>query len=131
MSTTNSTRIVLNDKHRINFMLVEKLKLVIISDLDDFGEYWLSVDVIRKSKYEMHFNIRTLAGVEIDGPVQAAARHLAEVIHKARPNLMKFIININLSRDIVNDRASVMTLAEALRDLFHSRAPSAEEAICI
>lgn len=129
---TESCDILLNAKHKIHLMSVEDLSLIIISDLGDFGEYWLAADVIKKSKYEMHFNIRTLAGIDIEGPIQAAARYLVEVIHRARPNLFKFILNINLSREIVDDRANVMMLGDALRDLFHSKlAPSAEAAICI
>lgn len=127
---SHSCDVILNQKFKIHIAMMPDINLVVISDLEDFGEYWLSVDVIRKTKYEMHFDIRTLAGVLMDAPIQAAARYLIELIHRARPTLLKFILNINLSREIAVDRSNVMMLGEALHDLIHLKCPSAGEQIC-
>lgn len=123
---SKSCDFLLDNKYNIHLSIVPSLGLIIVNDLEDFGENWLEVKVVANSICNLQYDITTMSGVQIDdGNLHAAARHFVDTIHdnlhkKASSNLnqvgslLKFILNINLGVEILNNRNHIKSLGDAL-----------------
>lgn len=128
MEPTSSSDILLDGTYRVHLAIVPKLGLVIINELGDFGENWLEIKVVENSRFNLQYDVRLLTGCQDEEAVQAAGRYFVEVIHsnlheKSGPtfeqvgSLFKFMLNINLRPEILNNRKLVTSLGNALHRL--------------
>lgn len=119
---SKSCDMLLDGKLKISITIVPKLSLIMIGELEDFGENWLEVNVVQNSASRSFYDIRTLTG---DVKHQESCRYFVESIHKALTKLrglvpeqigseFKFIINISLRPDILNSRPHMNSVANAL-----------------
>ena len=101
---------------------VPKLGLIIVNELDNFAENWLEVQVTQNSRSRPLYDIKTLSG---DGQQQGVCRYLIESIHDALFNkpgqkveqigpISKFIMNLKLRPEVLNNRSHINSLADAL-----------------
>lgn len=126
-----SCDLVLDDIYHVHVSVIPKLGLLVVNELDDFAENWIEVKVVENSKYKLQYDILTLAGNQGDGALHAASRYFVDVLHnnihkKAGPtpeqigSLLKFILNINLRPEILNNRTNITSLGNALEKLLNS-----------
>jgi hypothetical protein len=117
--------VLLDNKYKIHVSIIPKLALVVVNELEDFGENWMEVNVVQSSKSRSSFDVRTLAG---DIKHQAACRYLIEALQKSLQTLSppmlgqisstyKFIVNLSLRSEISNSRPHMNSLARALVDI--------------
>lgn len=125
---SKSCDILVDCKISVHMSIIPSLGLIIVNELQDFGETWLEIKVVENSKYKLQYDVNTIAGIQSDGAIQAASRYFVEVIYenlhkKTGPlpeqigSLLKFIININLRPEILNSRNHVTSLGTALGKL--------------
>lgn len=128
---SKSCDLLLDNKYNIHLSIVPKLGLLIVNELEDFGETWLEVKVIENSKYKLQHDVTTISGIQTDGAIQAASRYFVDTIHnnlhkKAGPtleqvgSLLKFMINVNLRPEILDNRNYITSLGNALGQLVSS-----------
>lgn len=126
-----SIEVNLDDKYCVHLGVFPHLGLIIVNELEDFAENWLEVKVTEQSKCNLIFDVNTLSGHSTEGALQAAARYLIKMfydsLHKdKRPSLetvgslLKFTLNIKLRPEILNNRAHVTSLGNALGSLVSS-----------
>lgn len=119
---SSSCDILLDNKYKIHICIVPKMGLIMINELQDFAENWLEVKVIQNSKYRPFYDIKSIGG---DGKQQAVCRYFVDSIHgrlhrKAGQSpeqvgsILKFIINLNLRPEVLNSRAHINSLTDAL-----------------
>lgn len=116
-----SCDIILEEKYQVHISLMPRIGLVIINELEDFAENWLEVVVVKDQ-----YDIRMIAGQEAD-TLLGAARYLVNILNSRLPkagsmpcqmdSLMKFILNLNLRTDILNNRNCITALGTALGSL--------------
>lgn len=121
---SKSRDILLDDKYKVHISIVPKLGLVIVNELEDFGENWMEVNVTQASKSRSSFDIRTLAG---DPERQPACRYLIESLHKGLQTnthmpeqislIFKFIINFSLRAELCSSHLHLSSLAQALVEI--------------
>lgn len=122
---SKSCDILLDEKYPIHLSVVPRLGLVIINELEDFGETWLEIKVVENSKYKLQYDVLNLTGIHSDESVHAVGRYFVDIIHdnlhkklNHTPEqigpLLKFMLNINLRSEILNNRNLVMSLGTAL-----------------
>lgn len=122
--------LILENKSTVQLGVFPKLGLIIINDLQDFAENWIEIIVTRESQFKMDLSIRTLSGHGEHGAVEGVCRYFIETLLKTSKETfnfeaeklghsMKFIVNINLKQDILNDRSQIKTVGEALVSLFN------------
>lgn len=125
---SKSCDLLLDNKYKIHINIIPRLGLIIINDLEDFGENWLEIKVIQNSKLNLQHDVTTLAGIQADGVIQATSRYFVDILHnnlhkKAGPlpeqvgSLLKFVLNISLRPEVLNDRNMIMSVGNALGDL--------------
>lgn len=123
-----SCDVSLGELYKVHISIVPKLGLIIINEIEDFGENWLEIKVVENSRLKLQYDVRILSGSQIEGVIQAAGRYFVDVIHdnlhkKSGPtieqvgSLLKFILNINLRPEILNDRSLITLLGNALGNL--------------
>lgn len=123
-----SCDLVLDEEYEVHLSIIPKLGLIIVNELEDFGENWLEIKVIENSRLKLQYDVRILSGSQTDGIIQAAARYFVDKIHdnlhkKSGPtieqvgSLLKFMLNINLRQEILNNRSMIMSLGNALGNL--------------
>lgn len=125
---SKSCDFLLDNKYKIYINIIPRLGLIIINDLEDFGENWLEIKIVQNSKLSLQHDVTTLTGIQTDGAIQATCRYFVDILYnnlhkKAGPmpdqvgSLLKFIINISLRPEILNDRKMIMSIGNALGDL--------------
>lgn len=123
-----SCDLVLEEIYTVHLSIVPKLGLIIINELEDFGENWVEIKVIENSRLKLQYDVKMLSGSQTDEIIQAACRYFVDVIHdnlhkKLGPtieqigSLLKFMLNINLRPEILNNRSMIMSLGNALANL--------------
>ena len=122
MMDSKSRDILLDNEYKVHMSIIPKLGLIIVNELEDFGENWMEVNIVQSSRSKSSFDIRTLAG---DIKQQAACRYLIESLQKGLQTsdahmpgqislVYKFIINLSLRPEIFNSRPHMNSLAQAL-----------------
>lgn len=117
-----SCDVKLDDQCSVHLSIVPKLGLIVINELQDFAENWLLVKVVGNS-----FDVTPLAGHGEDS-IQSASRYFVDVVLKnlnknAGPSmeqigpLMKFMLNVNLRPEILNNRSHITTIGKSLENL--------------
>lgn len=131
-----SCDVKLDDQCSVHLSIIPKLGLIVINELQDFAENWLQVKVVGSS-----FDVTPLAG-HGEESIQAASRYFVDVVLKnlnknSGPSmeqigpLMKFMLNVNLKPEILNNRSYITAIGKSLEDLVspeqwlkHAKAPS-------
>lgn len=123
-----SCDLILDEDHSIHISILPRLGLIIINELEDFGEHWIEVKIVESTRERLTFDVKTLSGHNSDGTLHAACRYFVDTIYnnlhkKSGPSpeqigsLLKFVVNINLRQEILTNRANIMSLGDALGDL--------------
>lgn len=123
---SHSCDIVLDNKFTVHLSINLNLGLILVNELDDFGDNWLEIKAVEKSKYELQYDAITIT--QGDDAIQAASRHFVDVIHKSLSKragpvheqvgpLLKFILNVNLRPEVVANKRYVALVASALGTL--------------
>lgn len=120
-----SQDVLLDNKYTVHIGVAPKLGLIMINQLDDFAENWLEVRVVENSRFRLQYDIRTFSGSQNDGLLEAACRNFVDKLHdnlhkKSGPSSeqigssLKFMLNVGLERDILNNRKYIMLLGDSL-----------------
>lgn len=116
---SRSCDILLDGTYKVHISIIPKLSLIIVNELEDFGENWLEVNVIQNSTCRSIYDIRTLAGeIKFETP----CRYLVEAFHKKLFSLggrlpeqislaYKFFINISMRSEILDNHMSSLRMA--------------------
>lgn len=128
---SNSCDLILDGKYKVHLCIIPRLGLIVINELEDFAENWIEVKAIENSRFKVQYEVNMLAGVRDDGSIQAASRYLVDSIHdnlhkkmgqslEQIGSLLKFILNIKLRPEIIQNRSYIMSLGNALGLLVNS-----------
>lgn len=120
-----SQDVLLDNKYKVHIGVAPKLGFIIVSQLDDFAEDWLEIKVVENSRYRLQYDIRTYSGSRVDGLLEAACRSFVDKLHdnlhkKSGPSAeqigssLKFILNVGLEQDILNNRSYIISLGNSL-----------------
>lgn len=126
-----SCDVSLNDKFNVHFALIPKIGLIMVNDLQDFGEFWLQVKVVEEWKSNPMYHFTTLSGGSND-VIQACARSfidgILKCIHKkSGPTAEKigitwnFVMNISLRPEIMNNLDYINVLSDSFHKLVNDK----------
>lgn len=117
-----SCDVELDNQCSVHLSIVPNLGLIVINELQDFAENWLQVKVVGNS-----FDVTPLAGHGGDS-IQGASRYFVDVVLKnlnksAGPSmeqigpLMKFMLNVNLRPEILENNSHITAIGKSLETL--------------
>lgn len=127
---SKSTDITIDGKYKVHLAIIPHLGLLIVNELEDFAENWVEIKAVENSRFKVQYEVNMLAGARDDGTLHAS-RFFVESIHtnlhkkmgqslEQVGSLLKFILNIKLRTEILENRSYIMSIGNALGSLVSS-----------
>ncbi|XP_074603839.1 uncharacterized protein LOC141857261 [Brevipalpus obovatus] len=115
-STNVSCR--LSDGKKLTAIVVPRLDLYIISDMDNLGPDWVQVDVVRYGTQQNHYDVKQILGTDRDDDLNtSAARFFAQQIVEKYPREYATIDAVTSPRKILFSFSLRKFTAQNIREI--------------